>query len=108
MKADYTECIDACYECATACEACATACLHEDDVKKMARCIMLDRSCADICALAAREMARDSEFATQICRLCADVCQTCGDECRKHRMDHCQDCAKACHACAEACRKMAA
>jgi hypothetical protein len=101
-------CIEACQLCVSACEHCATACLGEDDVKMMARCIMLDRSCADFCALAAREMTRGSEFARQICGLCADICQACGDECAKHQMDHCQECARACHACATACREMAA
>jgi hypothetical protein len=39
--------------------------------------------------------------------LCAEICQACGDECTKHKMEHCQQCAKACHKCAEECRKMA-
>src|SRR3569833_3141101 len=57
----YESCIEACHDCAVACEHCATECLKESDVKMMARCIALDRSCADICALAEREMARASE-----------------------------------------------
>ena len=102
----YEECIDACYRSAAECEHCATACLGESDVKKMARCIMLDRSCADTCLFAAREMARDSEFAKEVCALCARVCQACGEECDKHDVDHCKRCAKACLDCAEACRRM--
>lgn len=39
---------------------------------------------------------------------CADICQSCGDECEKHKHDHCQECAKACKRCTEECRKMAA
>jgi hypothetical protein len=91
-----------------ACEHCATSCLHEKDIKMMARCIELDRSCADLCALAEREMARGSQFAERVCQLCAEVCDACGEECGKHDADHCQKCAEACRRCAEACRHMAA
>jgi hypothetical protein len=104
----YASCIDACYTCAAACDHCATACLSEADVGKMADCIRTDIDCAQICRLAAGAMARGSDFAKDICRLCAEVCQQCGDICQKHQHDHCQECAKACFACAEECRKMAA
>ena len=39
---------------------------------------------------------------------CAEVCRLCGEECAKHKMDHCQQCAQACMRCADECRKMAA
>lgn len=103
----YQDCIEACQECLVACEHCATACLQEDNIKPMVRCITLDRSCADICSLAEREMARGSEFAERICQLCAEVCEACASECGRHKMDHCQECAEACRRCAEACRAMA-
>jgi hypothetical protein len=104
----YETCIKACQDCAAECEHCVTACLSEDDIKMMARCIELDRDCADICSLAAKLMARGSEFAQKFCALCAEVCQACGDECNKHaQMDHCKRCADACYRCAEECRKMA-
>jgi hypothetical protein len=64
--------------------------------------------CAQICRTAAAFMARGSDFARDLCRLCATVCTACGDECAKHPMDHCQACAQACRACADACRRMAA
>jgi len=76
-------------------------------VKMMVRCIELDRSWADLCSFAMREMARSSQFAERVCRLCAEVCDACGEECAKHEMDHRQKCAEACRTCAEACRKMA-
>ena len=84
------------------------ACLGEDNIKMLARCIQLDRDCADICRLAMAFMARDSEFAQRVCAMCADICQACGDECAKHsHMEHCVRCATACHRCAEECRRMA-
>ena len=104
----FNACIEACNACAVACNHCATSCLHESDVKMMAKCIALDMDCAQICALAAAAMARDSVHAKGICTLCADICQSCGDECGKHDMAHCQQCAKACHHCAQECRKMVA
>lgn len=104
---NFKACIEACYTCAAACDHCSTACLKEDDVKTMARCIALDMDCAQICRTAAAFMARGSDFARDLCRLCADVCTACGDECGTHPMDHCQACAQACRACADACRRMA-
>ncbi len=104
----YQSCIEACQACVITCEHCASSCLREQDVKAMARCIALDRSCADICSFAVREMARGSDFAAKVCAVCAEVCQACGDECGNHQHQHCQDCAKACHSCAEECRRMAA
>ncbi len=103
----YQDCIEACHDCMAACEHCATACLHEAEIKKMVRCIELDRSCAAICGLAEAEMARGSELAERICQLCAEACDACGEECGRHQMDHCQQCAQACRRCAEACREMA-
>ncbi len=73
----------------------------------IARCIELDRSCADICSLAVREMSRGSAFAERVCQLCAEICDACGEECAKHKHDHCQKCAEACRRCADACREMA-
>lgn len=103
----YESCIEACDACANACDFCAVSCLKEDDVKMMARCIALDMDCAQICRMAAAYMARGSEFARALCRICADVCDACGDECAKFQMSHCQECARACRRCADECRRMA-
>lgn len=104
----YASCIEACNACADVCDFCAASCLQEQDVKMMARCIALDMDCAQICRLAAGYMARGSEFAKAVCKLCADVCEACSGECRKHQMSHCQQCAAACQRCADECRRMAA
>lgn len=93
-------CIDECLACMTACNHCYEACLSGEHASHMKRCIQLDRDCADICALAASFMSRNSEFAQQICALCAVICEACGSECKKHKEEHCQKCA-------EACRRMA-
>ena len=85
-------CIEACSDCANACDYCATACLQEQDVKMMVRCVALDVDCAAICRLAVACMARGSDFAEHVCQLCAQVCRACGNECAKHKHDHCQQC----------------
>jgi hypothetical protein len=104
---DYSACIQACLDCAMACERCATGCLLEKDVTMMAKCILHDRDCADVCRLAAVLMARDATHAPQFCKLCAEFCDACAAECAKHEHEHCKACAAACKSCAEACRKMA-
>jgi hypothetical protein len=45
-----------------ACNTCYDACINEEDVKKMADYIRLDRECADICGLAARTIQSESPF----------------------------------------------
>ncbi|HEU5122858.1 MAG TPA: four-helix bundle copper-binding protein [Verrucomicrobiae bacterium] len=107
MHEKFRSCIEACNECAATCEHCASACLQEHDVKMMTRCINLDRDCARICSIAVGFMASGSQFAEDICRVCAEICRACGEECRRHQVGHCQDCADACERCAEECEKMA-
>ena len=98
--------LDALNACLAACEHCATACLHEQDVKAMARCIALDRDCADLCVLTARFVARGSEHAAHLLKECAELCKACGDECGKYaHMAHCKECAEACQRCETACRQ---
>lgn len=72
----------------------------------MGHCIRLNRSCSDLCSLAAHELSRGSEFAEQVCQLCIEACEHCAAECAKHEMEHCQVCAQACRECAEACRQL--
>ena len=103
----YRQCIEACDACADACDNCAASCLHEADVQSMTRCIALDIDCAQVCRLAAAMMSRGSEFASLLCRDCAQICEVCAEECSRHPMEHCQRCAQACRDCASLCRHMA-
>jgi hypothetical protein len=95
-------------DCALTCEACATACLNEENVSMMARCIELDRDCADICSLGARLIQRDAEIADTYLSLCATMCRMCAEECAKHNDEHCKRCASVCQATANACDAVAA
>src|SRR5262245_45631553 len=92
-------------DCALACEACGAACLNEDNVTMMARCIELDRDCAELCMQGVKLFLRDSELAPSFLTVCEEACRMCADECSKHEYDHCQHCADACERCAEACRE---
>ncbi|KEI00922.1 four-helix bundle copper-binding protein [Clostridium botulinum] len=102
----YQTCIDICLECSEVCEWCSNCCLNEPDPKAMVCCIKLDSDCADMCTLAAKFMARDSQFAKQLCSLCAQICKCCGEECAKHPNDHCKNCANICNRCATECENM--
>lgn len=104
---EFESCIEACIRCARACEHCESACLGESDVAHMTGCIHLDHDCAVMCWAAAGFMSRGSQFAHDVCRVCAEICEACGNECRQHKHDHCQACAEACLHCAEECRRMA-
>lgn len=107
----FNVCIDACNDCAAACEHCATACAHEVDALAQAKCIELDRYCADMCRTAAAFMARSDEhtldFVKKFCKLCEEICTSCAIECEKHsHIDHCKKCAEACRKCAVECANM--
>lgn len=90
--------------CAIVCEECEAACLNEDNITLLARCIELNRDCADLCIQAARLLQRQSEIETDYLLVCEKMCRMCAEECRKHNHDYCQACAVECEACAAACR----
>lgn len=102
----YLSCIEACSASAVECSHCESACLEEQNVKMLAACIKLNHDCAAICFLAMEAMAGGSEFAKQICGLCAEICTACADECERHVHEHCKECAEACRNCAIECGKI--
>jgi hypothetical protein len=109
IENDLQTCLDSCLQCLVSCELCATACLEQEDSQAMTRCIQLDRICADLCSLAARAIARRSDFVRQACALCALACRSCGKECAKHsHSEHCKRCAAACRRCEKGCQRIAA
>ena len=110
MDQKIQNCIDLSNACAAACTYCAGACLKETDVKMLAKCINLDLQCAAICNAAVTLMSLDSDYAKELCRVCAKVCNDCAQECEEHAkmgMEHCRMCAEACRKCTEACEGMA-
>lgn len=106
LSDEMATCMDNCLEAAQACEWCADACA--DEGQEMARCIRLCRDVADLTALHARFMARDSGYHAELANICADACEECAEECAQHDHEHCQVCAEVLSDCAETCREMAA
>ena len=105
QSSQYQSVIEALNACAAACDHCYDACFQEQDLHMMARCIRLDRDCAEICKMTASALARNSETAKTLLQACADICRECGTECAKHNQhEHCRQCAEACQACEKACR----
>lgn len=68
---------------------------------------ILLRDCADICALTAKYVARDSDFAGYAASLCAQVCILCANECSKFNDEMSQHCAVVCYECARHCNDFA-
>ncbi|MFC3689787.1 four-helix bundle copper-binding protein [Aquipuribacter hungaricus] len=106
--------VDLMVACSTACTVCADACLSEDGVAEMVRCIRLDSDCADVCAAAARVMARqtayDGDVSRAVVQACLAACRACEAECAQHAgmHEHCRVCAEACRECAEVCEELLA
>lgn len=107
MHKEHQSIIQEINNCAAECNHCFSECLNEKDVAMMARCIELDRDCADICQLTSALLARDSEYAHKVMQLCAQLCEECAEECAKHDADHCRKCADTCRRCAEVCHSHA-
>jgi hypothetical protein len=103
------EALQTLHDCALTCTSCADACLAEKNVQNLTRCIRLNLDCADVCAVTARLLERQTEPNDPLLRrqleVCQAVCQACGTECEHHahHHEHCRVCAEACRACAEAC-----
>jgi hypothetical protein len=101
--------IDGCLNCEQACTSCANACLGEDDIAAMRDCIVLDQSCADLCATTARVLSRpvgtDHRLLHPLLQACVRACSSCAEECARHAEHHrhCAICAEACRACLQTC-----
>lgn len=103
----YQTCIDACSASAVECSHCENKCLDESDIQSLARCIKLSHDCSLICVFAMEALSSASEFAKQICNLCAEMCNACAMECEKQtHLEHCLKCAEVCRQCAVECHNM--
>jgi hypothetical protein len=103
------EALVALQDCELTCTSCADACLGEKEVQSLVRCIRTNLDCADICAVTARTLARQTEPSLALVRrqleACEAACRACEAECEQHahHHEHCRVCAEACRRCAEAC-----
>lgn len=73
----------------------------------MSECVRLCRDCADVSALCARLLARESEVRFTMCETCARLCDLCARICSQYSYNHCTACATAAQRCAEACQMLA-
>ncbi len=103
------KCIEACLACTNQCATCFVHCTNlvaegkKEHVSTLKTCV----DCGDVCAVAAKIMARDGALVGPVCEGCALACDACAAACEKHPNDeHMKACAAACRDCAKACREM--
>jgi hypothetical protein len=68
--------------------------------------VRLNADCAELCRTAAAFIDRESHFAGEICRVCAEICDFCAAECQRRDHEPCQHSASECADCAEECRRV--
>lgn len=100
---DYRDCIDACHNCALSCLETVNFCLNEGGMHAKASHIRTMLDCIEICETAVSYMARDSDHAIEVCRICAEVCRHCSASCRKLGGDEMDRCAEVCDSAAKEC-----
>lgn len=93
--------------CEAMCEHMVTYVASRKDVCRRTRQLQLLRDCADICALTAKYVARDSMFAKHTAELCACICEACARECARFSDPQSQHCAQICMHCARECMEFA-
>ena len=107
MEEKMDRCLESCAECSKVCMKMVMHCLEKGGEHADPAHIRLLLDCAEICKVAASFMARGSDFANQLCELCAEICDKCADSCEKLADDEdMKHCAEVCRKCAEECRKM--
>jgi hypothetical protein len=107
--AEMEACMKECARCAKECASCLNHCIQlvADGKKEHVTTLRTCNDCGDMCAMAAKMIARDGAFANLMCAACAKACDGCGAECAKFPHDeHMSKCAQACKDCAKACRAM--
>jgi len=70
----------------------------------MSNCIKLNLHCAEVCHLAMRVVARDSDHAVSAVELCVNICAECATECEKYEYEQCLLSAEACRRTEAHCR----
>lgn len=108
MDEKMKRCMDSCMECSKVCMQMVMHCLEKGGKHAEPSHIRLLLDCAEICKLSASFMARNSDYAHQLCELCAEICEQCAESCEAMEDDEdMASCAETCRKCAEDCRAMA-
>ncbi len=107
----YAPCAKACADCEKKCTACNKHCagMIRAGMKEHERSYRLSADCRELCASAAKIVARRGPLSVAVCTACAEACEKCGAECGKYPdMTEMKACAVSCDVCAKACRTMIA
>lgn len=75
------------------CEWCADQCVQLGD-PNMTECIRLCEDVSELGEAAITLVPRRSRYAGQVLQAFQQAVQACGQECGRHRHDHCQECAQ--------------
>lgn len=104
-RQEMKECIQNCLDCSRFCLETAAYCRHENEKTPAALLAPILEDCAEICAMNAGLLARDSDFYMLVGLLCANVCSVCADACELHAVNDpkIDRCVKICRLTAESC-----
>ena len=101
-------CIQNCIQCHQICLHMVQHCLTKGGAHASPDHIKLLQDCAQICAVSADFMIRESSLHSRTCGVCAEACLACAADCEKFPDDEMmKSCAEICRRCAETCSKMA-
>lgn len=101
-------CIQNCMQCHQVCEQMIRHCLEKGGRHAESSHIRILQGCAQICAVSADFMIRQSTLHPRTCAVCAEACLACAADCERMSEDQMmQMCAEICRRCADSCQKMA-
>jgi hypothetical protein len=104
----FATCIAACTDCHQVCVETISAGVQRGGEHAHLLHLRLLMDCAEVCDTTRDMMLRSSDFAHQMCGLCASVCERSAASCERVGGDQMNRCAEACRRCAESCNNMAA
>ncbi|MGN6378777.1 MAG: four-helix bundle copper-binding protein [Gaiellales bacterium] len=103
----FADCIASCTDCHQVCVESISAGVQQGGQQAHLLHLRLLMDCATVCDTTRDLMLRSSDFAHQMCRLCAAVCERCAVSCERAGGEQMQRCAEACRRCAANCGAMA-
>ena len=103
----FAECIASCTDCHQVCVETISAGVQRGGDHAHLLHLRLLMDCATVCDATRDLMLRSSDFAHQMCGLCASVCERCAASCERVGGEDMRRCADACRRCAQSCRAMA-
>lgn len=95
--------IEALQRCVVACTTCLAHSIGKPVVNQASESAL---DCMEICELAIRALARQSEHRERYCRLAAELCEWCADQCGELDEEYHHACAVACAEAVQACKQL--